>query len=158
MVVEKPDYRHRHLLPTRGDRPRHRRTTQKRESSSQAGAGMQDIGLARIGQGIAMFCNQSAVLKSASGLPTVDPLNEAPHSILPKIASEAYSTKQISECVFTQRGSDSAVRASLPRVRTPQNRDISKPGLFQSSAGKLSPILPFPWYARGISLEQHGPN
>jgi hypothetical protein len=62
MVVEKPDYRHRHLLPTRGDWPRHRRTTQKRDEiapfqpiildspSSQAGAGMQDIGSARLGQ------------------------------------------------------------------------------------------------------------
>ena len=79
-------------------------------------------------------------------------------NVLQPISGPKVCFGQISEYVFTQRGSDSAVRASLPRVRTPQNRDISKPGLFQSSAGKLSPILPFPWYARGISLEQRKRN
>ena len=167
MVVEKPDYRHRHLLPTRGDRPivAPPRSVMKSRRFNRSNCirppprPEQECRISDRRGSVSGYCK---VLQPISG-PKVcfgsahgRPLQRS--SILPQIASELYSTNQISECVFTQRGSDSAVRASLPHVRTPQNRDISKLGLFQSSAGKLSPILPFLWYARGISLEQRKRN
>ena len=39
------------------------------------------------------------------GLTAIDPLNEAPHPILPQIARESYRGNQSRRCVFTQAGS-----------------------------------------------------
>ena len=38
------------------------------------------------------------------GLTAIDPLNEAPHPILPQIARESYRGNQNRRCVFTQAG------------------------------------------------------
>ena len=40
------------------------------------------------------------------GLTAIDPLNEAPHPILPQIARESYRGNQSRRCVFTQAGSN----------------------------------------------------
>src|SRR6185312_14538204 len=47
------------------------------------------------------------------GLTTIDPLNEAPHPILPQIARESYRGNQNRRCVFTQAGSFSTDPTSL---------------------------------------------
>src|ERR1700729_175870 len=46
------------------------------------------------------------------GLTAIDPLNEAPHPILPQIARESYRGNQNRRCVFTQAG-------SIPEVSRP---------------------------------------
>src|SRR6202043_3224766 len=46
------------------------------------------------------------------GLTAIDPLNEAPHPILPQIARESYRGNQNRRCVFTQAGSFVSVELS----------------------------------------------
>ena len=45
------------------------------------------------------------------GLTAIDPLNEAPHPILPQIARESYRGNQSRRCVFTQAGSSTEMAA-----------------------------------------------
>ena len=55
------------------------------------------------------------------GLTAIDPLNEAPHPILPQITRESYRGNQNRRCVFTQAGSI-ATETRCPRyVRSSLN-------------------------------------
>ena len=55
------------------------------------------------------------------GLTAIDPLNEAPHPILPQIARESYRGNQNRRCVFTQAGSIASVELSWHVGFTPDS-------------------------------------
>ena len=71
---------------------------------------------------IAIFNPVTKAFRQQRRLPAIRPLNEAPHLIPPQIAQESYRENQIQQHVFTQPGSQAAVRAmhSLSLLHPPK--------------------------------------